>query len=63
MRIIICLKTSQVSGIFIVVHSIYVGIANMIIVGFWLVHLVGIGELGTVENARMIPNVKKTTFV
>jgi len=57
------LGTSQVGGIFIVVHSISTITANMIVIGFWLVHLVGTSELGTVENAIMTPNVTTTTYV
>jgi len=56
------LGTSQVGGIFIVVHSISAIIVSMIVVGFWLVHLVGTSELGTVENAIMSPNIKTITL-
>jgi hypothetical protein len=57
------LETSQVGGIFIVAHSIYAIIGNMIIIGFWLVHLSGTSELGMVENAKMTQNVRTTTYV
>jgi len=45
------LGTSPISGTFIVVHSIFTFVTNMRGIGFWLDHLVGIGELGMVENA------------
>jgi hypothetical protein len=49
--------TTLVSGIFIVVHSISTFIINMIVVGFSFDHLVGISELGIIENDKMTPNV------